>query len=127
MKTARALGKIFEAAAKKYLESKHMRCVDRNYVCRGGELDLVLRDGEYWVFAEVKARKSTDFGTPAEFVNRTKRKRLCLAAQQYMQDNAIDGEPCRFDVVEITYTPSEDGSVEDMKMNHIEDAFWAGQ
>ena len=125
MKTTRAIGKVFEAAAKKYLESKHMRCVDRNYVCRGGELDLILRDGEYWVFAEVKARKSTDYGTPAEFVNKTTRKRLCYAAQRYMLENAIDAEPCRFDVVEITYTPTADGGVEDIKINHIEDAFWA--
>ncbi len=125
MKTTHALGKLFESAAKKHLESKHMRCVDRNYICRGGELDLVLRDGDYWVFAEVKARKSTNYGTPAEFVNQTKRRRLCLAAQRYMLENSIVNEPCRFDVVEITYTPAADGGVENMKINHIADAFWA--
>lgn len=124
-KTARALGKLFEGEAKKYLETKGMRCVDRNYVCRGGELDLVLRDGAYWVFAEVKARKNTEHGTPAEFVNLTKRRRLQRAAQLYMLENSIgEDEYCRFDVVEITYGTDAEGTPQDLKINHIADAFW---
>ena len=123
-KTARALGKFFEGEAKKYLEKKGMRCVDRNYTVRGGELDLVLRDGAYWVFAEVKARKSVAFGTPAEFVNQTKRTRLCHAAQMYITENCIDA-PCRFDVVEILYTTDADGKVQKMSIGHIQNAFEA--
>ncbi len=124
-KTMRALGKFFEGAAKKYLEAQGMTCVDRNYVCRGGELDLVLRDGAYWVFAEVKARKSIDHGTPAEFVNSTKRRRLCRAAQLYMLENGIGEDAlCRFDIVEITYKTDADGAPQDLKINHIADAFW---
>lgn len=124
-KTTRALGKFFEGEAKRFLEKKGMRCVDRNYVCRGGELDLVLRDGAYWVFAEVKARKTDAYGTPAEFVGRVKQKNLLYAAQKYMLENCIgDDEPCRFDVVEITYVPDEEGQPTRVKVTHIEDAFW---
>ena len=124
-KTARALGKFFEGAAKKYLEARGMQCVDRNYVCRGGELDLVLRDGAYWVFAEVKARKSADYGTPAEFVNATKRRRLWRAAQSYMLENGIGEDAfCRFDIVEITYRTNASGVPQDLQINHIADAFW---
>ena len=123
--TTRKLGKLFEGEAKKFLEGKGMRCVDRNYVCYGGEIDLVLRDAAYWVFAEVKARKNSAYGTPAEFVGKTKQRNLIRAAQQYMLENGIgDDELCRFDIVEILYTPSADGGAQDMRIHHIEDAFW---
>ena len=121
-KKTREIGKNFEGEAKKFLEKKKMRCVDRNYTCRGGEIDLVLRDGEYWVFAEVKARKSTAFGMPSEYVTAEKQRRLTIAAQMYMLENAIDA-PCRFDVVEIVYQTDNDDNVKKMKINHIENAF----
>ena len=124
-KTNRALGKLFEGEAKRFLEKKGLRCVDRNYVCRGGELDLVFRDGVYWVFVEVKARKTAAFGAPAEFVGHIKQRNLLRAAQMYMLENSIgEDEPCRFDVVEITYVPDADGQPKKMKVTHIEDAFW---
>ncbi len=121
-KTMRALGKYFEGEAKKFLEKKKMRCIDRNYTCRGGEIDLVMRDGAYWVFVEVKARRSTAFGTPAAYVTVEKQRRLCIAAQKYMLENRIDA-PCRFDVVEILYKVDEKETVADMKINHIVNAF----
>ncbi len=121
-KQARALGKFFEGEAKKYLEKHGMRCIDRNYTVRGGELDLVLRDGAYWVFAEVKARRSVNFGTPAEFVTPEKQRRLCIAAQMYMMENCIDA-PCRFDIVEILYQTDAEEKVKNMKFNHIQNAF----
>lgn len=119
---ARTLGRAFEGEAKKYLEHKGYRCVDRNYTCRGGELDLVLKDGDVWVFAEVKARRSARYGTPAEAVGYTKRRRLICAAQKYMQENCIEAD-CRFDVVEILYTADQSGAVCDMQVTHIINAF----
>jgi len=76
--------------------------VARNWRCRDGELDLVLRRGPTFVFCEVKARTSTAFGAPVEAVTRTKQVRLRRLAARWIDDAApVRPREIRFDVASV--------------------------
>jgi len=97
-----AQGTAAEDFALQYLERRGLTLVARNVRCRSGELDLILRDGEQLVFVEVRSRRYSQFGTPAESVTRAKQQRLLRAAAFYLQRQRLD-LPCRFDVVAILH------------------------
>ena len=89
-----------ETLALRHLEQAGLRLVERNYRCRGGEIDLVMLDGESLAFVEVRYRSSTRFGRAEETVTTTKQGRLVTAASHYLQRHAVT-RPARFDVVAI--------------------------
>jgi len=97
----RQQGERGERRAEAYLTAKGMDTVVRNLRYPTGEVDLVMRDGGYTVFVEVKSREGTRFGSGREAVTLTKRRRICAVALRYLQANALLGTPVRFDVVEI--------------------------
>jgi putative endonuclease len=78
-----------------------LRLIRRNHRCRFGEIDLVMRDETCLVFVEVRFRRSSRFGAPAETVDLRKQRRLAAAAQHYLQAHP-SVLPCRFDVVAIS-------------------------
>ena len=80
--------------------------VSRNYRCRLGEIDLVMRDTDTLVFVEVRRRRSRAFGGGLDSVDARKRARIVAAAEHYLMVNRIgDDRPCRFDVVAIDGPP----------------------
>jgi len=91
-------GTAGERTAEQYLVSQGLQTVTRNYHCRTGELDLVMRQGNVLVFVEVRVRRHRGFGGALASVDSRKQRRLILAAQHYLQQTHWDG-PCRFDVV----------------------------
>lgn len=101
-----AQGAAAENLALRYLEMRGLKLVERNFRCRVGELDLIMRDAGHLVFVEVRSRRSSQFGTPAESVTRTKQQKLLRAAAFYLQRCHLD-LPCRFDVVAILQTATE--------------------
>jgi len=100
------IGRKAEARAEDMLQREGLHPVARNYRCRGGEIDLVMRDGECMVFIEVRYRHHSAWGGAAASVDRGKQRRLILAARHFLQSNHWSG-PCRFDVVAF-----EQGSTE---------------
>lgn len=95
------LGDWGEAEAQRYLEAMGYSFVERNFRVNEGEIDLIMTDGDIFVFVEVKTRISTAYGTPEESVSTTKRERLQLAAWIYLQQREISDAPWRIDVVAI--------------------------
>lgn len=96
-----ALGAAKEQLACRYLERRGLRLIARNYRCRAGEIDLIMRTSEVLVFVEVRYRRSSDFGTPAETIGARKQQRLASAARHYLQRYPTT-LPCRFDVIAIS-------------------------
>ena len=92
------LGKDAEGRAVSLLTSHGLTLIARNYRCRGGEIDLVMRDSGHLVFVEVRYRSHAGFGGALASVNARKRERLIRAAQHYLVRYGWRG-PCRFDVV----------------------------
>ena len=113
----RAAGARGEDLALRLLESKGYALVERNYRTRHGELDLILRDGPTLVFVEVKLRRSTGFGDPAEAVTPRKQSTIRSVAEQYLQENPPSFETVRFDVVGILVDRGRP------RARHIKDAF----
>src|SRR6476660_8190974 len=96
-----ALGKTGEDLACHELERRGYAIVARRYRRRGGELDIVARDGDTMVFVEVKARIGRRFGEGVEAVTAVKRRRIVQLALDYVARHHLADCPCRFDVVSI--------------------------
>src|SRR4051812_47238828 len=95
------LGKAGEDLACRELERRGYAIVARRYRQRGGELDIIARDGPTLVFVEVKARAGRAFGGAAVAVTAFKRRRITQLAREYMMRHRLHACPCRFDVVSI--------------------------
>lgn len=95
-------GNIHEEIAMDYLEKNGCRILECNYRLRTGEIDLIIEDGEYLVFVEVKYRKDDRMGAPTEAVGVAKQKQICRTSDHYRMKNGIsEFRPMRFDVVSI--------------------------
>ncbi|MDQ6909966.1 MAG: YraN family protein [Actinomycetota bacterium] len=94
----RRLGARGEDAVAGWYEAAGYEVVARNWRCRTGELDLIVRRGGVYVFCEVKTRTSTAFGAPQEAVTRKKQARLRALAAQWLQTSAERVAELRFDV-----------------------------
>ena len=93
------LGNHAEKLAAKYLKSKGLALVKRNYRCKLGEIDLIMRHQEYLVFVEVRYRKSNAFGGAAASIGVIKQAKLTKTAQHYMLNHNVANKPVRFDVI----------------------------
>lgn len=91
-------GTFAEDAAAEFLTDRGLRLLERNYRCRFGEIDLVLREGGTLVFVEVRYRGSGAYGSAAESITPAKRKKLLRAARHYMAAHS-EFPQCRFDAV----------------------------
>lgn len=104
--TTRAPGPIGSAAedqALRLLLARGLVLMERNFRCRLGEIDLIMRDGQAVVFVEVRFRSDRRHGSAAETVSLPKRRRFVAAARRYLQQHpAAARGACRFDVVAIT-------------------------
>jgi putative endonuclease len=97
------LGKTGEDLACRELERRGYAIVARRHRCRGGELDIIARDGPALVFVEVKARDGHAFGGAAEAVTWQKQQRIVRLASEYVLRHHLSGASCRFDVVSIQF------------------------
>ncbi|MET0827235.1 MAG: YraN family protein [Acidimicrobiales bacterium] len=95
------LGAEGEARVADHYEARGYTVLERNWRCRDGELDLVLRSGRTLVICEVKTRSSGAFGTPAEAVTRAKQAKLRLLARHYLDTAPFRPTTVRFDVAAI--------------------------
>lgn len=114
-----ARGKSGEDLALRYLESKGFALLCRNYRSRYGEIDMILENGEYIVFVEVKARGARALDSPGASVTPAKQRKIIQTALLYLAERPSSRQP-RFDVVEIVYS---DGA--GPEISHLENAFFA--
>jgi putative endonuclease len=97
----RTLGIEGELRAAAWYEAHGYEVVARNWRCRTGEIDLVVRRNRTFVFCEVKTRTTDAFGIPAVAVDQRKRQRLRVLAARYLEDSPVRAREIRFDVVSI--------------------------
>jgi putative endonuclease len=112
-----SLGKKGEDLACRELQRRGYAIIARRYRVRGGELDVIARDGPTIVFVEVKTRAGRMFGEAAEAVTPLKQLRMTRLAEEYLARHHLSGCPCRFDVVAIQV---EDGGT---RVQVIQNAF----
>jgi len=100
-----------------FLRNKGYCILAKNYRTRVGEIDLIVRQDSYVVFVEVKARKGLEYGYPCEAINGIKKQRIIKTALLYISKQKLTDQDFRFDVMEILTHGEE------VKINHIENAF----
>lgn len=113
------VAKIGESLAVKHLKARGCHILVQNYRARRGEIDIIVRDGEFTVFVEVKTRRSLKFGLPQAAVTLQKQRQISKVALAYLQSRNLLDAPCRFDVIAIHLSPQ----LELLRLEHIESAF----
>ena len=98
---SQALGRDGEQQAADWYVANGYHVLDRNWRCREGELDLVLRKNRTIVFCEVKTRTTAAFGTPAEAITHQKRQKLRHLAAKWLDESPVRPRQIRFDVAAI--------------------------
>ena len=117
--TTKEIGDFGKKMACSYLEEQGITVLKKNFHARCGEIDIIAKDGETIVFAEVKTRLSKNYGTPAEFVDFRKQEKIIQTALDYLGNDDTD---MRFDVIEVLYKFRGDVMVV-TEINHIKSAF----
>ena len=116
----RDLGDAVENKTVDYLEQRNVTILQRNYLCKMGEIDIIAQDQQDLVFIEVRYRKNDYYGGALASVNLKKQKRLIRAASHYMQKTRITNSTAsRFDVIAIS------GNHDQLEFNWIKAAFLA--
>ncbi len=126
--TKQDVGRIGERLAARYLKKQGYRVVARNVHLGKNELDLVVKNKEFLVFVEVKARtyetpEAAEMHRPALAVNREKRERTVQAAKDYLRLYPTKGLCPRLDVIEVALDRQK--PKKPFKIHHIEAAFTA--
>jgi putative endonuclease len=109
-------GKQAEALAERYLKRHGLIVKERNYRKRGGEIDLICRDGAVLVFVEVRLRRGHGYGGAAASITSEKQRRIVTAAKHYLA-----GHPeqfCRFDAILLD-------ELDEARIEWLRDAFSA--
>nr|WP_025996303.1 YraN family protein [Pseudomonas viridiflava] len=117
--TRQQAGREAEAYALLYLQQQGLRLIAQNWLCKRGELDLVMLDGDTVVFVEVRYRRHSSWGGAVESVDFRKQAKLVTAAQLFLQqESGWARYPCRFDVVAVEGTAGDSAP-----LNWIKNAF----
>jgi len=102
-----SVGADGEEIAKNYLLKKGYKILTQNYHSRFGEIDIIAKVHNCFVFVEVKTRSNSAFGTPLEAINRFKLRKLIKTSQFYLNQFKL-GDVCyRFDAIEVNYVNGE--------------------
>lgn len=121
-KTTKDIGNAGEKIASKYLKKHGYAIRAKNFHSAHGEIDIIAETKNCLIFAEVKARSDdaqhfNDYGFPCEAVNKTKQQHILYTARVYLATHPTEKE-IRFDVLEVYLGKN-------VRVNHIEDAFWS--
>lgn len=111
------LGKKGEQLAVDFLSNNGYEIIERNYRFEKAEVDIIAQNNEVLAIVEVKARSSTDFGNPEEFVKPKQIKNLVKAVDEYVTVNNLEVE-VRFDIIAIVKDKNE------FRIEHLKDAFY---
>lgn len=111
-------GALGERAAREHLQQLGLKFLAANFRSPRGEIDLIFRDADCLVFAEVKTRSSEDWTRPAAAVNARKRRLLSQAALDYLRLLKNPPVKFRFDIVEVLLA---DGAVREIR--HLPNSF----
>lgn len=102
MPNTQQIGHNYEQKAADYLQQQGLTLVTRNFQCKLGEIDLIMRDGDYLVFVEVRYRSASHYGDSRETITYSKQRKLRKTAELYLvQQKLWEKIACRFDVIAI--------------------------
>ncbi len=95
------LGKNGEEDATEYLKKNGYTIIERNFKCKQGEIDIIAKYDEEYIFIEVKTRQNTKYGRAIDAVNRPKQKHIYYASEFYIYTHKLENKYIRFDIIEV--------------------------
>ena len=112
-------GQITEQLAENFLIQQGLTLIEKNYHCRQGEVDLIMLEGETYVFIEVKYRKNTSFGGAISAISSSKQKKIKHCVTFYLHQAGLNeyNTACRLDVVAL------EGDINQPHINWLKNAF----
>ena len=122
----RPKGNFIETQTAAFLSRNGYEILARNYAYRGGELDIVAKEGSTIVFVEVKSVWNAREGNPAARVNVAKQKKIWQTACHFLHSHPETAplgfdQPCRFDVITVR------AYIKPFQFLHIKNAFEGSQ
>lgn len=116
----RTVGSLGEELATNFLTDRGFRILERNFRCKGGEVDIVARDprDRSLVFVEVKTRRNLAYGVPQLAVTPFKQRQISKAALTWLAQKRLQESSARFDVIAILLADDGRHGIE-----HIVNAF----
>jgi len=119
IQTSTDKGKKTEQLAESYLTNQGLIPVEKNFHCRQGEVDLIMLDGDTYVFVEVKYRKSSAFGGAISAISANKQKKVKHCVTFYLHQAGLNeyNTPCRVDVVTL------EGDIAQPQVTWLKNAF----
>ena len=120
MTERRERGDEAEDAAAEFLEAQGFRITARNFLARGGELDIVAEKEDLLCFVEVRMRSSAVWGDPSQTITWAKQRKVVRAAMHFLAKAGQLDRQLRFDVISVT------GRGPGKRLEHIPNAFDAG-
>ena len=120
--SSKSIGDDYEHQAQIYLCKQGLKLIEKNYRCRYGEIDLIMRDDCILVFIEVRYRASQQQGHAAESINLNKQQKIITTAEYYLQARPhFRAYSCRFDVCAFNQLKAST----EAELNWIKNAFMA--
>jgi putative endonuclease len=117
MMQKKELGRKGEELALRFLKKRGYRIIEKNYTCKMGEMDIIGKEKDTFVFIEVKTRTSTSFGPPQLAVDAKKQSQMSKVALHFLKEKNLEDVKARFDVVAILLGPKGE------EIELIKDAF----
>ena len=116
----KGVGNLGEEVAAAFLTTNGYKVIERNFRCKGGEVDIIARDTKEksLAFIEVKTRKNLSYGAPQLAVTPFKQRQISKAALTWLSKNHLHDQNARFDVIAILLTDNGQHKIE-----HIVNAF----
>jgi putative endonuclease len=113
-------GELGEEVAAEFMTARGYRILERNFRCKGGEVDIIARDpgDRSLVFIEVKARRGLSYGVPQLAVTPFKQRQISKAALTWLAKNRLHDQNARFDVLAILLHTDGQHAID-----HIKNAF----
>ncbi len=105
------VGESGERLAAEFLKDRGFLIEAMNVRTPFGEIDLVCRFRDEWVFVEVKTREDREYGYPEEAITPTKFLHMARSAEAYLQEQSLESVAWRLDVVAIRMTPNQDPEI----------------
>lgn len=100
-------GKVGEEIASKFLKQKGYQILERNFQTREGEIDIIAKDKEEYVFVEVKTRRNKKYGQPLDAIDKRKINHLKMVIRYYLYIHQLENQFIRIDVIEVKYLKNQ--------------------
>jgi len=97
----KVLGKRAEDVAVAFLRDKGLQIEKRNFRNRLGEIDIITKEGDVFVFVEVKSKSGEGYGSPEEMVGANKQRHIIRTAESYLYLTGNEDSDWRIDVLSI--------------------------